>query len=62
MTDKKRKPGRPKGVRFHIQIHVFLDTETDAQLKRLARQADSISSYVRELIRREFERKPTLTH
>lgn len=53
MTEEKRKRGRPKvGVRFPIQKHVFLDRETAALLRELARTANkSESEFIRDLIR-----------
>ena len=49
---EKRKRGRPKGARYTIQKHVFLDPETAAMLRQLADRArQSESAFVRSLIR-----------
>ncbi len=50
-TKAKRERGRPKGSRYPIQEHIFLDQETANKLKQLADKAGlSKSAYIRQLI------------
>lgn len=48
-----RKPGRPRGVRYSIPKHVFLDKEHADLLRKLAaKERRSESDTIRELLRK----------